>query len=251
MARFQRLFGGNPAVATGPDGRFQLARLAAGSYTLVAERRSGGEARVEHVAAGGAATLRIPPAASIAGTVRRDGGAPDLLEIELSCGASVHRDEQFFHTGGVYAIGELPAGPCDLELRVDGGVTSQTVELAEGEHKCGVDVELSSRVTLTGRVVDLVTHAPVPAIRMRSSPGASPEDDDGANVTGADGRFVIRHAPGGQVSVLGMSAAPGRDEDYDEINTTLTVSGTGTIDLGDLPIERRTDAADEDLPRQQ
>jgi len=230
--------GPDQPVVTRADGTFQLVGLPSGSYTIIAERQSGGEARLEHVAVGGVASLRIRTPASIAGTARRNGRPPDMLAIEVrDTDRGTERSEQFFHTDGSYQLGELPPGNYEITARADGSLTQQVVDLGDGEHKI-MDIGLTSNLTVTGRVVDAFSHAPVPGFRMRLSP--SEGFDDGANISGADGRFTLRHAPIGDIAVFGHPTEITRDIGYRDLDAfSRTLSGDGTIDLGDLRVMRR------------
>jgi hypothetical protein len=156
------------------------------------------------------------------------------------------RNEDFFRTAGAYAIHDVPAGQFTITYSAEGGQKQQTVTLAEGEHKTGVDIELDPLVTITGRVIELGTQKPVPGMTMMAAPGknwyfisfSTGGDDDHQNVTDDAGRFSIAHAPGGVVTIRGYPKS-WQDSDVGFLITVREVQGTGTIDVGDLPVIHR------------
>jgi hypothetical protein len=235
-----------PALSA-TDGSFSLDMLAPGKYTLLAQRKGGGEAIAEHVAVGASVTIRMQPTASVEGTVHRDGGAPDELSLRLRDDATGgSRSEEFFRTGGSYAIRDLPAGHYTITCVAGGGQKQLAIDLAEGEHKTGVDIELEPLATVTGVAVEIGTHKPVPGMYVMVAAGKSasydltPDFSDDSNefITDDAGRFTLHDAPRGIVSISGWPK-DWQDGEYGFFRTVREVKGTGTIDLGEIAVPHR------------
>ena len=231
-------------VITDIDGTFTVAKLAPGAYTVRAYRRGGGEAVAEHVPIGGTARLQITPTGSLEGVVRRAGSAPrPITELELSVEdvqTGFSRDETFYMTAGRFAIHDLPSGSFRITAESAGARAMVEVDLAEGERKTGVAIELEALRTLTGRVVDRTTGAPVPGVRMIASPIAGAggwkwRSDDDANITDEQGAFTIAHAPAGKLLIQGMPR-DWLDGEYEALTVIRTPTGS---DLGTLPMLRK------------
>ncbi len=232
-----------PAV-TDLDGKFALEGLQPGTYTVLAYRRGGSEAHADGVALGKDVTLTVPATGSLAGTVSVGGEAPRELTIAVvDKQQGIWRTETFFMTGGIWTVRDLPAGSYDVTGKAVGGqVTVEKVALADGEQKAGLALVLAGTVTITGRCVDAETGAPVPAMIVMAQPvkgagGMSWRRDDD-NVSGADGRFSLEDAPQGRVSVWARPKDWGAS-DYQRGVVVTTVSGAGTVDIGDVPVLRR------------
>ncbi len=229
---------------TSTDGSFKLGELSAGTYTVRAERKGGGEAVAEHVASGTSTSLVFKPTGEIDGVVHGAGTAPDELKISLHDNKTgLMRDEEFFRTGGVFTIHDLPAGHFTITASAGGGKKQITLDLADGEHKKGVDIQLDALVTLTGRVVEFGTTTPVSGIFMTASMGASGEmlADPGTfsrdNTSDATGRFTIHNAPSGTIQLFGF--AKDSSSNFDSVSAVRKVDGSGTIDLGDISVMKR------------
>ncbi|HTL34300.1 MAG TPA: carboxypeptidase regulatory-like domain-containing protein, partial [Kofleriaceae bacterium] len=160
-------------VLSNVDGTFTVTKLSPGKYTVRAYRKGGGEAVVEHVAIGSTTKLVIHATGSIAGIVSMKGTPPEKLEeldVEVSDQKSgFERSESFFRTAGVWSLHDLPAGHFTLTASSTNGKKQIEIDLAEGQNKDGVVLELDELVTLTGKVVDLQTKQPVPGMRMSAS----------------------------------------------------------------------------------
>jgi protocatechuate 3,4-dioxygenase beta subunit len=233
-------------VLTAPDGSFRLTGLIDGSYTLRAHRKGGGEAIAEHVATGTTAKLQIKPTGSIAGTVIRKGGPPprDLRVTLQDTRTGLSRSESFFMTEGRFTVTDLPAGQLGMVVDGDGSQSALTVDLREGEARTGVDVELIPLVTVTGRLVEHGTQKPVPGYQIIASPvrGAGRSDaifvdDETANISDEAGRFTLRGVATG-ANVLRGVPRDGMSRDRSMLNTVRTISGTGTVDIGDVALIR-------------
>jgi protocatechuate 3,4-dioxygenase beta subunit len=233
---------------TTTEGAFTVGKLSPGNYTVRAYRKGGGEAVAEHVAVGSTTKLQIKATGSIDGIVRRAGGGPvpDELEIEVSDIASgFSRTEHYFKTDGKFVVRDVPQGHFKVHADVEGGQKEITVDLAEGEAKTGVVLELEPLVDITGRVVELGTTKPVPGIRMMAQLASGSGrfvfrmgDDEQENVTDESGRFTIKNAPHGKVVLRGWPKDFG-DSDYAMASSLKTLDGTGTVDVGDLPIIKK------------
>jgi protocatechuate 3,4-dioxygenase beta subunit len=232
-------------VITATDGAFSVGKLSPGVYTVRAYRKGGGEAVAEHVALGGTARLQIKSTGSLDGTARRAGGMPDELSITVRDPISgFWRREQFFKTAGHFTIKDVPKGHFRLNVEAEGGSKQLEVDLAEGEAKTGIDVELEPLITLTGRVVESGTTKPVPGLRifaqlaMGGGGVFSFGDEDRENITDEGGHFTVKNVPRGK---LAINAWPKdwNESDYLGLNVVRTVEGTGTVDIGDLTIFKK------------
>ncbi len=234
-------------VLTGVDGAFVVGKLSPGKYTLRAYRKGGGEALAEHVAVGTTARLQIKPTGSIEGVAKRDAGPlpPELtISVEdLKTGFS--RTETFFRTDGRFTVHDLPAGHFTLTARAEGGQAKTEVELAEGQTKAGVTVTLEQLVTLIGRVVDSVTKQPVAGMMLFARPAVGSQDfsfawgeDDNDHITDAAGAFTLKRVARGKLAIQGM-AKEWKESEYTWFRVFKEVTGTGTIDLGDLPVMKK------------
>ena len=233
-------------VVTSTDGTFMITKLSPGGYTLRAFRKGGGEAIAEHVPIGGTAKLQIKPTGTIEGTVRRGGASPDEIRLELrDVKTGFSRSEQFFRTSGKFAIHDLPVGHFTVTASAEHGEKQADVDLAEGEHKTGLDLELDALVRLTGRVVELGSGTPVPGIMMAASLGKagggimfSSSGDDQENISDEAGKFTINNAPRGALTIRGLPKSY-PDGDYGFIQTVRNVEGTGDVEIGDIKVLKR------------
>ena len=232
-------------VLTGTDGTFTLTKLSPGTYTLRAFRKGGGEAIAEHIEVGGTAKLQIKPTGSIEGVATGPGGAPVELSISMTDPATgFWRSEEYYRTDGRFTLRDLPKGHFRITAE-SAGITKQIeLDLAEGEHKTGVTIQLEALITLTGRVVDATTGKPVPGVHMSASNatgdgGWSFSSLDEENVSDETGAFTLKRAPKGRVLLRGMPK-DWRDSDYAMLTLTRTVPGDGpTVDIGTVPIIKK------------
>jgi len=233
-------------VLTSVDGTFVVEKLAPGNYTVRAYRRGGGEAVAEHVPIDGTAKLQIKSTGSIRGVAKlAPGDKASLGELEVSIDDRKNgfwRREIFYMTDGKFVVEDLPKGTFDLTAKVPGSSKTIQIDLAEGEEKTNVTIELEGSTTLHGRLVEYGTSKAVPGIRMMASPiiGAGGNggwgEDDEPNVTDDAGAFVIERAPRGRIHVRGFPKDWG-DSDYMMVDTVRTPSPEG--DLGDVTIFKR------------
>lgn len=228
-------------VVTDVDGRFVLDELPDAKFTVYAARRGGGEAAVEHVAVGATVELRIQPTGSIAGTVRMRGGPGRDLHVSIRESAvGPSRIERFYGTDGHYVMRDLPAGSYSIVAQTDGRRGTRRLELAEGQHATGIDIDVDGGATIRGRVIDPLTREPVAGVAVRTG-GSSAypyllEMTDTAPVpfrTGSDGRFQLDGVPAGMVMVEGdLNIAEGT------ILVRRTVTVAEVVDLGDVCLSR-------------
>ncbi len=233
-------------VLTSVDGTFTVEKLAPGNYTIRAYRRGGGEAVAEHVPVGGTAKLQIKPTGEIRGVAKlAPGDKASLDELEVSVQdrkTGFWRGERFYMTQGRFAIEDLPQGSFDLTAKVPGSSKTIQIDLAEGQKRTDVLLELEGATTLRGRLVEYGTTKPVAGVRMMASSIIGDSsfggwgNDDEPNMTDDAGIFVIDKAPRGRIYIRGYPKDWG-DSDYAPVNLVRTPGPDG--DLGDVPIMRK------------
>jgi hypothetical protein len=228
-------------ILSAADGSFTVPKLAAGKYTLRAYRRGGGEAIAQHAETGSTVTLQIAAPGTIEGTARRGGKPVGALSVSVSnLETGLAREEQFFQTGGHYIVRDLPRGHLVVNVESDGARKTVELDLADGERKT-LDADVDGLVTVTGRVVEKGTAAPVRGVRMViSAPGSMirqrPEELDDS-VSDERGRFTLRNVSPGKLTLLGIPPREARDGGV--VHAERTIEGTGTVDIGDVELEKR------------
>jgi membrane-associated protease RseP (regulator of RpoE activity) len=178
-------------------------------------------------------------------------GPPEQLSIALNDPKTgFWRSEDFYRTDGRFAIKDLPKGHFRITAESAGTTKVLELDLAEGEHKTGVAIQLEKLITLTGKVVDATTQKPVPGVHMMASPadgnGAfSFSSGDDENVSDEAGQFTIKNAPTGKVMLRGIPK-DWNDSDYAMSSAIRTVAADGaTGDVGNFPmIKKRVKAGD-------
>lgn len=241
-ARAMRWTWSRTPVLTDTDGGFSLDKLSPGTYTVRAYRKGGGETEVEHVALGAHLTMIIRPTASIEGTVAGPrGAAPERFTVTVTDEkAGFRRGEDFFMTGGAFAMRDLPAGDFKVHVEAAEGVGDGRTRLDSGQRVTGMNVTLSGRATVTGRIVTLDGDRPLAGYYVRVSPleGATrimmgADLDNTKRITGPDGRFEVDGAPTGRVRILAFpmdwQGAP-----YGPVFRVATIGSGDRSDVGDL-----------------
>lgn len=175
-------------VATAVDGTFTIDGLAIGVHEVQAWASAHGPVRasIDVPAAGsGTCVLTLPRAAGLRGTVR-DASGSALAEVEVWLGD----EHTFVHatatTGadGAFELGDLPAGPQQVEARRGGSLLRSTVTLVAGE-VVAWDPVLGADLALHGHVVD-ERGMPLPGHVVAAWRDGTVRD---ATTTAADGSF--------------------------------------------------------------
>jgi protocatechuate 3,4-dioxygenase beta subunit len=242
-------WGKRPSV-TAVDGTFAIEDLTPGNYTVLAYRKGGSEAKAEGVAVGTSVTLTIEATGSMSGTVvAASGVVPREVSISIEDPRTgLQRTETYFMTQGTFAIRDLPAGSYNVTANATEGVAhAKAIAIAEGQDRTGVELKLAATVTITGRVNDAATGAPVPAMRVAAQPvdganggrivmyGGDPGNDE---VSDAQGRFTAKDVPTGRAHLVAYPRDWGTG-DYDNGARMVDIQGTGTVDVGDLRVRKR------------
>ena len=214
------------------DGQFTIEGLLPGRYTLLAQRRGGGEGTLEHVAIGDSVVLTIAAVGRISGrVVLRGGGAPEEFKVRLrEPTTGFFRGDDCFRTDGAWGFAELPAGNYELEVSGAEGTQKMTVALAAGETRSDVRVELAGMTRVTGTVVDL-EGAPVPGVEVLIRGDRSFRfGGDGRNVSDAAGRFEVERAPVGAAMLMALA----REGGYSSPQMNVEIPAGGSHELPPL-----------------
>lgn len=229
---------------TAADGTFALAGGGTSAYVALVAYRIG---QATHATGFGGpdapVTLVLGGAGSIAGTVvRNDGSQPDRFEVIVrsplaaSSPAIGRTTRTFLHTRGAFLLDGLPAGAFQLGAAINGVETWMEVVLAPDQQLTGIALTIPPIATITGRVVDADTRAPIADARLNlrcdrnGEPLAFTHADQ---VSGADGAFEIRDLPPGACSI---EIAP--PPSHVRANQQVTVPDRGIGHIGELALAR-------------
>lgn len=236
-----------PAVVSEADGSFELAPLDASAYVIVASLPGRPSVSSEPVSPGAEVELRMSDGLRLRGRLIDEerqaipAGTVALLRVEglrRSRVAAV----SVFDARGEFVFEGLAPGSYELHAIAQGYARSQplAVELPRADTGDIVDVTLRDGASMFGRVVDAISHEPLPLAHVfvrgidaadSVLPGLS------STVTDNDGAFELSGIEPGRISVdIGAFAHDGKilsgielapDERHGPIEITLTPVAAG------------------------
>lgn len=189
---------------TDENGRFELENLVEGVYGVGAKARTGGCGKVAPVKLGSDVTVKLEAWASIEGVVLAPSGGPESVFTLTASSADEMKTVDVRGADGKFALRSLAGGLYELSVEAKDGEGRRRVEVRSGESARGVDIALSPRAHVFGRVVggdgEPVVEATVQIARA-NDPGERIGFEPPAAVTDEQGRFDIPNAPLGDVWV--------------------------------------------------
>ncbi|MEO8699110.1 MAG: sigma-70 family RNA polymerase sigma factor [Kofleriaceae bacterium] len=224
----------DPATTTDVDGRFSIAELSAGNYTVQASSSAGGEVMATGVRAGRSdLTLVLAMSGTIEGTLAGFKATPQVTATRSGPGGA-HAPAAATVTGTSFAIRDLTPGSYQVTARTPTEAASTVVEVISGR---------TARTTLTsrgsgsiaGRVREFRTGAPIQGMTCRAMPRAGDAQSTGASGEGArtdaQGAFVLATAPAGDIVVT----CTGLSQLYSDGLRLVTLVASQRLDV-DVPV---------------
>ncbi len=222
-------------VLTDADGAFEVEKLRAGTYTVVAEAEKGAaKAKQKGVAPGSEVKLEIAALAAIHGVVERAGARVD--DVTITVDGPTDRSKRAH--AGEFRIDRLDPGKYEVTARSSDGFAQTEVEIETGD-----DVEVKLALVglgrLRGKLVD-GTGEPLAGMTVMVDPengevsasqvfsmmaGRGPKTDD-------QGKFEVDEVPpgAGKVRFMDGDAMSGGAV----ATASYTVEGDGDEDLGTI-----------------
>jgi protocatechuate 3,4-dioxygenase beta subunit len=238
------------------DGQWTLEDLNPGTYTIWASHPEHPEAELKAVTAGPSpVTVTFPTSASVAGVVVSADGKPiphysitvlpgpppneppnDRRRRRMSSfDAPTHRVQS---PDGAFELRRMAGGAHELAISTaDGGTATQVINLAAGEQKTGVRIQVQAGLKVTGRVVEFGTGKLLTGVTVTAM--GSGADRPQTDVL-PDGTFVLEGAPAGEqvrLMVSGDSSTHVSEHKELEVKPGQTAIDAGLIQL--LPGNQR------------
>ena len=236
---------GRAPVLTDDDGRFTVAVTPGRPYTVLAQRRGGGDALASAVAEGSEVRLRIAPLGTLAGRVLDPAGKPAdaLLVTARNVDTGEIRRESFLFDDGGFRFESLVAGHYELVAQATQGRLRHEVDLRAGEGVEDLDLRLVGGVTVRGQVVDLHSGAPISGMiviagaedadvqefseKMQQAFAFAPK----GHRTDAQGRFELRDVPPEVFRLAVLSEKIGEDAYGGALFITARAGVQAEVDL--------------------
>ena len=227
-------------VLTTADGRFELAHLVKGSYTVVADAaRRDARGSTDGVQTGTSTTVTLVPRGSIAVHVTAGGvsvNTPYLLTCET---AEVGGDQRYVaNPTGIVVVPRLASGRYRCTAVGDAGTATGEVDVAGARAELALDAV--GWAAVTGTVLDMFTGEPVAGVRVTlSTPhvwSALDAFSAHAVVTDLGGHFTAPHAPADLRGYVELRASA---NDWDLVGGARYAAAVGErVDVGTIKVVR-------------
>jgi len=198
-------------VLTGADGKFAITKLRPGTYVVVAEGPHGGSrAEKKDVKPGETITIELAPLGTLTGHVTSKG--VPVTSYTIDCNGASNADRTVAAADGAYSIEHLAPGHYACSIQTDTGTAKDVVDVPPGA--ATLDFKLVPWASVTGLVVSLFDHKPVPNLivvagGMDNSAGMADILTGGGPKTDPTGRFVVPKVATGPSNVMVMDATGG------------------------------------------
>jgi protocatechuate 3,4-dioxygenase beta subunit len=206
-------------------GTFSLAAVSSAPYQLDVSRSGVGEAHAYGVARGDAVRLELHRTGSIVGIVRLGDSGPADVVIEGD-----DREERLYRTDGRFQFDDVAAGPYHLVAYDDQGDRGEATITVTSGARTTADVVLALPARVVGRVVDALTHQPIPhtSVTIRNN---NAQQSIGPVMSADDGSFAFDRVARGAYSVTAYV-----DDSAGKIQ--VTVDQGGMLNVGDVPVSK-------------
>ncbi|RYZ42088.1 MAG: hypothetical protein EOO71_09345 [Myxococcaceae bacterium] len=219
------------------EGRFAISlspRTGSATRRVVLNARNGGRSsETMPVSAEQEVVVKLRPAASLRGRVVRGEGGPVrgfTLVLQLQKGYLSRGQGPREFPGERFELKDVPAEPLRLLARTADGLTGEVLVSPGVGGAVEVEIPLKASATVSGRVVDAATKAPLPDAIVfidGETPGADDSSPD------SEGRFSFVGVRAGERALLVMGHAQG------SVRRTLKLQPGEMIDLGDIAVDTR------------
>lgn len=231
------LLGARVRARSDATGAFSFVPDDGGSCLVRAEHRSRGRSQPVLLRAGGEpGRIELEASASVAGEVVRasDGGPVEQYTLTVrAVGGAAGVEGRNLHVtaaDGRFEVPDLTPGRIALSVRSAAGQARTELELAPGERRDGVRLQVFAQGEVTGRVVD-DGQQPIPGARVRVE---AYRRTLGRGVTGPDGRFTFSVPAGDPLRIY--ASAKGY---YPSGSPTFDLGASGPTDVGTIVLEPR------------
>ncbi len=218
------------ATSADESGQFHIDRPRADlPDSLEVQAQNGGRSgRITLGAAETLALVQLRPGATVRGRVLSSGAPVRSITVAVRAAVGHLGGQQTLEfSGDQYQLRDLSAGPLELSVQTrDGRSGEGQITVAAGE-AAQLDLTLVASASVTGRVVDAETQAPV-AGAFISLDGANADDSE----SGQDGRFTL-----GALSPEGHSLSAFAPL-YVVLSKSFALQPGQALDLGDLPLNK-------------
>ncbi len=216
---------------TDADGRYTLRGLATGSYRIRAQDDrqvyiqeyyddelrwdSAHLIKVDGTEAVRGIDFELARGASVSGTVRDAETGRPIANARLSSGPVGGDHLSWTNTdfNGNYTLNGLPEGAIEIQVRSDGYIDVDKEVRVGQRNLTGIDVELKRGASISGRVIDAETGAPIGRVGI----DANRDDGNGHGEytqTDADGRYVVQGLAPGLYKIRAKGGERGYIEGY-------------------------------------
>jgi hypothetical protein len=227
-----------PVGITDVDGRFTLAELASGTYSLCARGKDVPDVTVSGIAAGQRdVVIRVPSAATIGGSLENFPEQPDVL--------AARADQPWPPTtqlaivsGNKFELRGLMPGRYTVSALAPSGEDASTIELKPGQ-VAQMILRARGTTSVSGRALEFRTRRSIHDARcyptLRSGTMRTfviPSDDF---FTDDQGRFALHAVPAGEIAIVCQPPDPG----YSTGITALTLGPTDHPTIDVFLVERK------------
>jgi hypothetical protein len=237
--------GASAAARTGADGRFRIDGLAAGNWTLVANRNLSAPAVMDAAVGATGVRLRLASGGSVRGRVIDRATGAAITAFTVVARSVAFETACFVHSDGRYALEHLTPGDAVLRVVAPGYAPSAEVRVtvpSGGAPATAADFELLPAARVQGVVLSRGGRKPIVGanVTAESAPGEFGVPVRSAASTSDDGRFELAEMFDGPATLF--ASAPGHRARSFAVGPEMSGKAGGPIEIALTPLARGEEA---------